>query len=376
MSIHTRETKTGKRYDVRLRDPSGRPLTKTFRRMADARDYEATSLLAVNGGTWVDPRANRRTFGDVASEWLNSNPAKRDSSYARDESVLRNHLPASLATKPLRSLTSRDLQLLVIEWVSEGAAPNTVRRQYATLRAVLAYGVDIGVIATLPRGRVKLPKKAKVKRVLPTPTELAVLVDELGAVYGPMALTAALVGARWGELAGLRVGDLDLLGRKITIRIQRTRGRKGEMVEREPKSDAGTRTLAIPEALVTLLATMLKRRGLTAADPDAYVFPAPEGGGLDYKNFRPRVWLPARQRAGLDGLNFHDLRRLNATHLVAAGVDIKTAQVRLGHSDVRLTLETYAQALTEADVAASEAVALALWRPTKGARRTQRSSGE
>jgi len=43
------------------------------------------------------------------------------------------------------------------------------------------------------------------------------------------------------------------------------------------------------------------------------------------------------------GVTFHDLRRANATALVHAGVDMKTAQARLGHSDPRLTLGVYAQ---------------------------------
>ena len=39
-----------------------------------------------------------------------------------------------------------------------------------------------------------------------------------------------------------------------------------------------------------------------------------------------------------DGAGFHDPRRANATNLVLANVDPKTAQTRLGHSDPRLTL--------------------------------------
>ncbi len=60
------------------------------------------------------------------------------------------------------------------------------------------------------------------------------------------------------------------------------------------------------------------------------------------------------------GPTFHDLRRTSATGLVAAGVDVKTAQSRLGHSQVRLTLELYAQAVTEQDRKASDTLAAAL----------------
>ncbi|MCA1844063.1 MAG: tyrosine-type recombinase/integrase, partial [Actinobacteria bacterium] len=61
------------------------------------------------------------------------------------------------------------------------------------------------------------------------------------------------------------------------------------------------------------------------------------------------IWKPATAKGGLEGVTFHDLRRANATGLVAEGVDVGTAQARLGHSDPRLTLAIYAQATGDAD---------------------------
>jgi integrase len=54
------------------------------------------------------------------------------------------------------------------------------------------------------------------------------------------------------------------------------------------------------------------------------------------------------------GLGFHDLRRASATAMVAAGVDVRTAQERLGHSDPRMTLAVYAQATRAGDRAAAD----------------------
>lgn len=96
--------------------------------------------------------------------------------------------------------------------------------------------------------------------------------------------------------------------------------------------------------------------------PDDLVFQAPMGGPLSYTNWRRRVWLaavtaaglPTLIQGGLPALGSHDLRRANATALVRLGVDVKTAQVRLGHSDPRLTLGLYAQAENAADREAAD----------------------
>ena len=60
------------------------------------------------------------------------------------------------------------------------------------------------------------------------------------------------------------------------------------------------------------------------------------------------------RRGGTRRHGFHDLRRANATGMVLDGVDLKTAQTRLGHSDPRVTLSVYAQATNAADAAAAE----------------------
>ncbi|HET8620118.1 MAG TPA: tyrosine-type recombinase/integrase [Acidimicrobiales bacterium] len=63
-------------------------------------------------------------------------------------------------------------------------------------------------------------------------------------------------------------------------------------------------------------------------------------------------------------MGFHDLRRASATGLVAAGVDVKTAQSLLGHTDARVTLDLYAQVVTGQQQAAADAMAARFLDPT------------
>lgn len=154
----------------------------------------------------------------------------------------------------------------------------------------------------------------------------------------------------------LRVGSLHLLDRSLLVVETVTRDAHGGAVFGPPKSRASRRTIALPQMLAELLAD-LARLGFAGADTDALVFPSPEGGPLRYANWRNRAWIPACKSVGLLGIGFHDLRRLSATLLVHEGIDVKTAQARLGHSDVRLTLGLYAQTVAGADRAAADRIA-------------------
>ncbi len=68
------------------------------------------------------------------------------------------------------------------------------------------------------------------------------------------------------------------------------------------------------------------------------------------------VRVKGSDRERYEGLGFHNLRRANATGLVAAGVDVKTAQTMLGHSEARLVRDVYAQAVAKLGEAAPEAM--------------------
>jgi integrase len=314
--------------------------------------YEAKEKVDRSRGAWIDPRKADTTFGELSAAWMESDPGKTESSLSRDAAIIRNHL-RTLERHPVGSVTQREVQALVSSW-SRTKAPSTVHRHYDVLRAIFNYAVDSDFLARTPCRNIKLPKATTRRRKALTKAQVADLADVVGAQYEPMVYVGAVLGLRWGECAGLRVADLDFLGRTVTVNTQRTRGAGGRMVEAMPKSEAGRRTLSVPRALMDMLAAHLQRRGLTAADPEAYVFVGKRGRPLQYTGFRARVWKPACQRIGLSDVGFHDLRRTNATLMVRKGVDVKTAQARLGHSDPRLTLGIYAQATTEGDRAAAD----------------------
>lgn len=59
-------------------------------------------------------------------------------------------------------------------------------------------------------------------------------------------------------------------------------------------------------------------------------------------NFRSRVFVPAAQQIGLQGLTPHDLRHTAASLAVQAGANVKAVQRMLGHASAAMTLDVYA----------------------------------
>ena len=76
---------------------------------------------------------------------------------------------------------------------------------------------------------------------------------------------------------------------------------------------------------------------------------------MNLSNFE-RWWREFRTNAGFEGLRFHELRHTQATQLLANGVDLKTAQDRMGHANGAITLNWYAHAVPENDAKAAQLV--------------------
>jgi integrase len=79
-------------------------------------------------------------------------------------------------------------------------------------------------------------------------------------------------------------------------------------------------------------------------------------GGYQYaSNFRKFVWVKIREAAGIpDTFVFHDLRHTQASLLLAAGVDLKVIQKRLGQADFATTANLYAHLMQGAQADATE----------------------
>lgn len=91
--------------------------------------------------------------------------------------------------------------------------------------------------------------------------------------------------------------------------------------------------------------------------PDGeWVFPAPKGGFLRYDNFRTREWAPAVEWAGLAPLTFHGLRHTAAAFMIDEGADPLQLKRRMGHQDIRPSLDTYGHLFAQRENALVDAL--------------------
>jgi integrase len=148
-------------------------------------------------------------------------------------------------------------------------------------------------------------------------------------------LVLAFCGLRWGEAAGLKVGRLDLLRRRLTVAETLTEvgGRLGWGA---PKNHQ-TRSVPLPGFLADLVAEVVAGKA-----PSELVFTTWRGRPLRNLNFRRDVFDPAATDAGLAGLTPHELRHTAASLAVAAGANVKAVQRMLGHASAAMTLDVYA----------------------------------
>jgi Site-specific recombinase XerC len=234
--------------------------------------------------------------------------------------------------------------------------PATVRTNYGVLKAVFSAAVDAELIGRSPCRNVKgikdLKPTRKARRCLDA-GEITRLAAAVAVEYRPMIYLAGALGLRWSEIAGLRVRNIDFLRNKLTV-TETVAEVNGHLLSADVKTDTSRRTLSLPTFVKEMLAEHLARTGRTEAG--LYAFQAPDGGPVRYTNFRVRVFNPAVQKAGLDGVTFHALRHSAGGLLRQANVHTQVIQQRLGHSSSRTTTDIYGWVPDETEKAAADAL--------------------
>jgi len=210
--------------------------------------------------------------------------------------------------------------------------PVTVAKAYRLLHAIMTTAVEDGLIRRNPCNIKGAGQEHSDERPVVPISTLVELLDNVPERYRALLLLGTFANLRFGELAGLRRGQLDLDAGEVHVNASTREMDDGRLIDGDPKSRAGTRTVAFPADIVPELADHLER--FADPKPNGFVFIGPKGGRLRRSNFRD-VWYRARGAVGLSELHFHDLRHTGNTMAAAQGASLKELMERIGHSSPR-----------------------------------------
>ena len=161
-------------------------------------------------------------------------------------------------------------------------------------------------------------------------------------------------GMRVSEFCGLTIGDLDFENRKIRVEKQLIKERGGIYHVEKTKTESGVRFIPMSDAVYQSLKNIVANRRTPHKEllVDGYT-----GFLLLDKNGNPKVglhldhhmqWTMKKYRRTrmepLPTITPHVLRHTFCTNMANGGMDLKSLQYLMGHSDAGITMNVYTHA--------------------------------
>jgi integrase len=151
-------------------------------------------------------------------------------------------------------------------------------------------------------------------------------------LYADAAIFVAHTACRFGEMAALRWVNVGAEFDTVLFNASVSRGH-----HRHTTKTGESRIVPMTKTVVKMLRS---RYQSTNPEPDALVFPAPQGGYLNDNRFRGKIWKPVLESIGIAYRKPYNLRHSGASHAMANGADVATLAEQTGHSK-RVLMSTY-----------------------------------
>lgn len=353
-----KRARAGYLWRVQYRDPSGRGRTKSgFTKKAEAEAWAAENTLHLETGSWIDPNAGNATLSTLTPAWFAGHTSHSPSYCKTLESTWRIHVEPAWGHRKIASIRRSEVQAWVgtirkhrAGAVDEGtarevldapASPTTVMNAHAVLAQLLDLAVGDNLIRSNPARGVKLPKKPPAVKVYLTAEQLNRLVKACGD-KGDLIALLGTSGIRYGEAIALRVKDVNVLRRRLTIARTMTEDDDEEstVVFSAPKSKTA-RTVAVTHSIIGLLEERMEGKA-----PDELLWARANGEPLRHLGHTSFFHGAVRRLHAADEsfpeLTPHGLRHVAAGLMVASGASVKVVQKQLGHKSAAMTLDRYA----------------------------------
>ncbi len=284
------------------------------------------------------------TFQASANDWLERKQGNVQD-YGTIHMHVERHLIPTFATMRLTEITPAHIERWIARKRAKGLAPGYVKRIVNTLNAILYDAQPAGQINKNPATIINPIKGVQARQRFLDASEIVHLLaaaEEVEPWLADVILWALHSGMRKGEIQAIKWSDIRDLpaGGKIAL-LETTKSGK-------------PRSVICTKGMIEVLERQSKRR----VEGDDRVFP------ISKMTWRRR-WEKAREKAGLSDIDFHDLRRTNATQAAVSGVDLRTLAARIGHTDLAMLEKHYAMVVGSAEQEAAAKIQSAFERLTK-----------
>lgn len=256
------------------------------------------------------------TLREIADQFMeiHSKPNKRG--WKDDASVIPRFFRFFGETTLISRITRQQVEHYKAERATQVSQART-NREIVLLKTIFNKAIEWGKALQNPVKGVKLYKENNMRTRYLERGEWIVLFDAAPDWFRPVLLIALHTGMRRGEILGLRWDDVDLERR--LVRVREAKSGEGRFI---PLNDV------LHEALMVL-----------PRHPDCVYVIQRNGEPVNPRGELRSTFDGCLKRAGLRDFRFHDLRHSFASHLVMAGVDIRTVGELMGHkSGLRMTM--------------------------------------
>jgi integrase len=317
----------GKNCQATYRGPDHHERSKTFPRRRDADDWVAAQTAAMRQSDWVDPQASRVLLATYAAEWLSKRIDLRPTTRSKYTYILDRHVLPALGSTQLGRLNSAQIREWLLHLREQG--PATAASAYRLLSTICHAAVSDRMIASSPCNIKGAGAEHASERPVISVAELEAAVPAAPERFRLAILIAAWCQLRRGEVLGLQRADINQLHRSLTVRRTWSLQHDGIGVLGPPKTEAGRRTLAIPQNVMGAIEDHLDR--YVGVSADAWLFPGQNQNPVSPRSI-DRAWVLARKSIERDEVRFHDLRHSGLSWVATTGATLADLMKRAGHA--------------------------------------------
>ncbi|MGX7228484.1 tyrosine-type recombinase/integrase [Enterococcus malodoratus] len=275
------------------------------------------------------------------------------STYSRTDIIFNKHVLPKIGNIKLSKITTAYCQKVINNWHDKGSS-----KQYPLfvnyMNKVFKYAINIGLTSDNPVANVIVPpakedrqKKLKLYTKEQLQSFLTIIDNEQNPYLKIRDYTLfrllAFSGCRIGEVLALTWKDINFTTNELSINKTIAKG-EGYYVSQTPKTKSSNRKIILDKKTIS----QLKRWKLEQVkflfklgySKPAFIFNNEQNKFTINQAVADRYAL-YRERAELPYIGLHGFRHTHASMLYNAGADHKEVQERLGHANIKTTMDTY-----------------------------------